>query len=486
MKIEKSFHREIGIMKKLTILFLALVTFSCNNQPNKDTTDKSNETTSQVETSKTENEVEPDTTTTNNSQDFTYQPADNRTIQRPDNFIGFSSFYKQLDKPAQTFTLKANEDKTITCKEGTKITIKSNSFVNESGKTVTGEIKFQVKEYYKTSDILLANLTTTSNNDILETGGMLHIEAFSKGEKCQLKKEATIEIAFPTKEKKDDMQLFNGQWNKETINWTVESTTDLNKVYSSATVDEIPSFPGGEKKMMEFLSKQIKYPQSALEQGIQGVVYIGFIVSRDGTLENIRVLRGVHPTLDEPALSAVKQMPKWKPGKQKGEYVNVQFALPVNFRSRDGEFNTNNVQYAKDFESKTTDENLQEAEISEISQYIFSTSQLGWINCDRFYKDNSPKIDYFVNIGNVKNVDIKIVFNDINSILTGWMNQGKYTFNSVPTGHKVTLVALKYENDQYYLAVTETTITKDRKPSLVFEQVTMARLKTEMEKLNRI
>jgi TonB family protein len=473
-------------MKKLTILILALVTFSCNNQSDKDTPDNSVETTSQVETSQTENEVETDTTITNYSQDFTYQPADNKTIQRPDNFMGFSNFYRQYEKPAQTFILKANEDKTITCKEGTKITVKSNSFITETGKLVKGDIIFQVTEFYKTSDILLANLTTTSNNDILETGGMVYIEAISNGEKCQLKKEATIEIAFPTKDKKDDMQLFNGQWSKEIINWTVESTTDLNKVYSSASVDEIPSFPGGEKKMMEFLSKQIKYPQSALEQGIQGVVYIGFIVSRDGTLENIRVLRGVHPTLDEPALSAVKLMPKWKPGKQKDEFVNVQFALPVSFRSRDGEFKTNNVQYAKDFESKTTDENLQEAKISEISQYIFSTSKLGWINCDRFYKDDSPKIDYFVNIGSAKNVDIKIVFNDINSILTGWMNKGNYTFSSVPIGHSVTLVALKYENNQYYLAIKRTKIGKDGEPPLDFEPVTMERLKTEMERLNRI
>jgi TonB family protein len=473
-------------IKKITILFLVLAAFSCNNQSNKDRINSRIVTTSQVEATNTENELEPDSANANENKDFTYQKPDNKAINRADSFVGFSSFYKQVEKTVQTFILNANEDKTIMCKEGTKITIKSNSFETESGRSVKGDIKFQVKEYYKTSDILLANLTTTSNNNILETGGMLYTEAFYNGEKCQLKEGTTIEIAFPTKDKKDDMKLFSGQWDKETINWIVESATDLSKVYSSAVVDEIPSFPGGEKKMMEFLLKKIKYPQNALGQGIQGVVYVAFVVGSDGTLENVKILKGVHPTLDETALSAVNQMPKWKPGKQKGEFVNVRFTLPIRFRSSDGDFNTNNIQYAKDFESRTTDENLQQAEISEISQYIFCASRLGWINCDRFYKDNNPKIDYLVNIGNTENVDIKIVFNEINSILTGWTNKGKYIFNNVPTGHSITLVAVKYENNQYYLAIKKTNITRNGESSLNFEPMTMSRLKTEMEKLNRM
>ena len=475
-------------MKKLTILFLALVTFSCNNQPDKGASDNNFETTSQVDTQKTENKVEPDTTKIYDSQDFTYQPADNRAGQRTDNFIGFSSFYKQFDKPIQTFTLKANEDKTITCKEGTKITVKSNSFVTESGKTVTGDIKFQVKEYYKTSDMLLANLTTTSNNDILETGGMLHIEAFSNGEKCQLKKEAAIEIAFPTKDKKSDMQLFSGSWSSDKINWALQETKIDEEIETEVftVVETMPEFPGGQQELMEFLSSNVRYPGAAMENGIQGTVYIGFIVNENGGTENIRVLRGVDPSLNQAAISAIEQMPKWTPGKQRGEYVKVNMTIPVRFSLGGEGFNTDNIEYAKEFEKQINDDNLSETKMSEVSQYLFSTSKLGWINCDRFYRDNSPKVDYFVNIGKSKQVDIKIVFNNINSILTGSTRDNRYTFDNVPTGHSVTLVALKYENDQYYLAIKKTKISSDGEPQLDFEPVTMTRLKTEMEKLNRI
>lgn len=475
-------------MKKLTILFLALVTFSCNNQPNKGASDNNIETASQVDTQKTESEIEPDTTKIYDSQDFSYQPTDNRTTQRTDNFIGFSSFYKQFDKPRQTFTLKANEDKTITCKEGTKITIKSNSFVTESGKPVKGDIKFQVKEFYKSSDMLLANLTTTSNNDILETGGMLHIEAFSNGEKCQLKKEATIEIAFPTKDKKSDMQLFSGSWSSDKINWVLQETKIDKEIETEVftVVETMPEFPGGPQKLKEFISSNVRYPRTAKENGIQGTVYIAFIVNENGGTENIRVLRGVDPSLNQAAISAIEQMPKWTPGKQRGEFVKVNMTIPVKFSLVGEGFNTINIEYAKEFEKQVDDDNLSETKMSEVSQYLFSTSKLGWINCDRFYRDNSPKVDYFVNIGKSKQVDIKIVFNNINSILAGSTIDNKYRFDNVPTGHSVTLVALKFENDQYYLAIKKTKISRDGEPPLDFEPVTMARLKIEMEKLNRI
>lgn len=495
-------------MKKLAILFFALVAFSCNNQPNKDTSNNNIETTSQVETTKTDIESKTDTITAKNNQDFTYQPADNnKTTQRDDSFTGFANFYKQFDKPEQIFTVKSDEDKTITCEEGTKITVNANSFVTETGKPVKGDIKIQLKEYYKTSDMLLANLTTTSNDEILETGGMIYIEAFNNGEKCELKKGATIEIAFPTKDKKDDMELFTGNWTSDELNWTAGRTqfviTKEKEIF--ANVETKPEFPGGEQKLKEFFSNKVKYPVYAMENGIQGTVHVGLTVNESGEIEEVQIVRGVNPSIDTAAISAVRQMPKWTPGKHKGKNVKVRIYIPIKFTLGkkssygisnqitvdtiknwiDGE-TAERIEFAEDFEKNMNDENLGNAEMSEVSRYIFSSSNLGWINCDRFYKDNSPRVTYFVNIGNSKQVDIKIVFNNIKSILTGSTRGGMYTFDNVPTGQSVTLIAVKYENNQYYLAVKKTKISKDGEPKLDFEPVTMARLKTEMEKLNKI
>ena len=97
-------------------------------------------------------------------------------------------------------------------------------------------------------------------------------------------------------------------------------------------VEEMPSFPGGEGKLMEYVGKNIKYPQIARETGIQGRVFVNFVVEPDGSVSNVTVLRGIGGGCDEEAMRVVKNMPKWKPGKQRGKAVRVQYMLPVNFR----------------------------------------------------------------------------------------------------------------------------------------------------------
>ena len=97
-------------------------------------------------------------------------------------------------------------------------------------------------------------------------------------------------------------------------------------------VEEMPSFPGGEAKLMEYVGKNVKYPQIARETGIQGRVFVNFVVEPDGSVSNVSVLRGIGGGCDEEAMRVVKNMPKWKPGKQRGKPVRVQYMLPVNFR----------------------------------------------------------------------------------------------------------------------------------------------------------
>ena len=97
-------------------------------------------------------------------------------------------------------------------------------------------------------------------------------------------------------------------------------------------VEEMPAYPGGDQKLMEYVAKNIKYPQIARETGIQGRVFVGFVVEPDGSVSNVKVLRGIGGGCDEEAMRVVKSMPKWKPGKQRGKAVRVSYMLPVNFK----------------------------------------------------------------------------------------------------------------------------------------------------------
>lgn len=97
-------------------------------------------------------------------------------------------------------------------------------------------------------------------------------------------------------------------------------------------VEEQPEFPGGNAAMMKFLSDNIRYPVIAQENGIQGRVICNFVVERDGSITDVQVVRGVDPSLDREAIRVIQQMPRWKPGKQRGSAVRVRFTLPVVFR----------------------------------------------------------------------------------------------------------------------------------------------------------
>ncbi len=97
-------------------------------------------------------------------------------------------------------------------------------------------------------------------------------------------------------------------------------------------LDKAPAFPGGEEARVKFLLENMIYPQLAREKGYEGIVYVTFIVERDGRITEVNVLRGVHPSLDEEAIRVIKMMPNWIPGSHNGEPIRVQYNMPINFR----------------------------------------------------------------------------------------------------------------------------------------------------------
>ncbi|MCB0380721.1 MAG: TonB family protein [Flavobacteriales bacterium] len=99
-------------------------------------------------------------------------------------------------------------------------------------------------------------------------------------------------------------------------------------------VETQAEYPGGTAELFKYLNKEMKYPVIAKENGIQGTVYVQFVVWKDGKIKDAKVLRGVNKLLDEEALRVVKAMPNWNPGKQRGKPVPVYFNLPVKFTLR--------------------------------------------------------------------------------------------------------------------------------------------------------
>ena len=117
---------------------------------------------------------------------------------------------------------------------------------------------------------------------------------------------------------------------KEEIAQPEPPKEEENKVFD--VVEEQPSFPGGQGALMQWLRDNIKYPVIAAENGIEGRVIVQFVVSKTGSISDVRVARGVDPSLDREAVRVVSSMPNWTPGKQNGTSVNVRYTLPVTLK----------------------------------------------------------------------------------------------------------------------------------------------------------
>ena len=122
----------------------------------------------------------------------------------------------------------------------------------------------------------------------------------------------------------------NAQDKKEKTTQTRKDTTTDDKIYE--VCEQMPIFEGGDAALLKYLTDSVKYPELAKKHGVQGRVVIGFIVEKDGSLTDVKVLRHVDIALDAEALRVVKGMPKWIPGCQDEQLVRVKYNVPVSFR----------------------------------------------------------------------------------------------------------------------------------------------------------
>ena len=137
-------------------------------------------------------------------------------------------------------------------------------------------------------------------------------------------------MAFTVPEIKKDEEVKEEQEIKSQDELPEPPKVEETKVFD--VVEEMPQFPGGPSALFEYLSKNIKYPVVAEENGVQGRVIVTFVVERDGSITDVKVVKSVDPSLDKEAQRVVKSMPHWIPGKQNGSAVRVKYTVPVTFK----------------------------------------------------------------------------------------------------------------------------------------------------------
>lgn len=144
-----------------------------------------------------------------------------------------------------------------------------------------------------------------------------------------------LEIVEDNKELTNEVEVENTEADANTeIQAIVEvqQEEENEEIVNFYVIEEKPEFPGGEAAMFQWISKNVKYPEIAKENGVQGKVFVQFVIGKEGKVTDVQVVRGVDPSLDKEAVRVIQSMPAWKPGKQRGKPVKVSFQLPINFK----------------------------------------------------------------------------------------------------------------------------------------------------------
>lgn len=409
-------------------------------------------------------------------------------IYLPEEIIDFETVFRSMEEPLQIQSINNRRDTVITFKQGTVLLIKANSFETESGEDLQNStVELSVGEYYDLGDLLSNNLNTQTENALLETGGTIYIEAKSGGQKCKLKEGANVDIEFPTSNKLDNMQIFEGDWVEDRIVWEADYDAPTGIINFDSDVEA--QFPGGNQDLWMYIQREVYYPREAHDNNEQGRVFVSFNVKVNGAIDSVRIEKGVSKTLDKEAMRVIRKMPRWTPAEINGNKYKSRVRLPIQFILDGGQDprsnrskSTNNESYRKSIEDKITKN--QGSNPNEISNYLLSSSALGWINCDRFYQDDREKIDVTIESLYAEKENVKIVFDKQKSVMQGMVSENSIKFSKLPYHEPITIVAVKVKNNQLYFAVKKTYVDYYGIGPLEYKKCTLDELQVAMAKLD--
>lgn len=374
--------------------------------------------------------------------------------------------FAQLERIPQEFCIHPTRDTVLRCEQGTIVYVKANSF--KISKSCSGEcITIKVKEDFLKSDMILDNLTTTSNGKIIETQGMVYTEANDcSGRNLKLLKEKDLVIMIPAAEINPDAKIFQGNRNThdEVMNWTVNN----NSVLTNFTIEEL------------------NYCHSWLCLNND----CRFFFCKIKLFFN-RVFRKNRKN-NGPDLSQ-EMPPKCEALANLYEKYGVSnlddLTYAINKPLLDS-FNVKNVKELQDTLAKVNKKNIELSYLNrnlnyeDFKYYVYNTSRLGWSNVDVFANIKEDQmVTMKTNLAVASNVDCKLVFKDRRFVIPATNADKNYVFEKMPKGEKVWVVAIKYEEGKPYVFLEETSV-ENTTINIQFEQLTLDELKEKLKVLD--
>ncbi len=342
------------------------------------------------------------------------------------------------------------------------------------------------------ADILLSNLSTVSdNNDLLETGGIVLIQASAQGQPLRVAEGQTIQIDMPAPRRQSGMRLSFGRGDRRKhLRWvalTPDAEPAEEKFYTEP--EKMPAYGKGPAD----INKLIRYPKQAIAKQTQGLVFASFVVDEAGRVVNPKIVRGIGDGCDEELLRVLRQTSgSWKPGLQAGKAVKVKMVLPVRFAFHAGLASALDsaatIETTSDSTQELATEEMPPAEPSfkaePTDRYLFSSGKLGWLNCDRvWHATGNPATDLMATADTDPGTSVYLVFKEAKTLVTGQPEEGGYAFRNVPANKRAVLIGIRYQNDVPFVALHETMTGRHATETLAFRETTLDELERMLAKL---
>ena len=415
------------------------------------------------------------------------------TIKAPE-FIA-QSVLAQIGPKPQTFLVPANEASAIVCAEGSMLKFDPGSFVYaDNGLPAEGDVAISVTEYLTDASFVLAGLSTTSDKNLLESGGMLYVAASAQDRPCNLSTNSFYEVSLPSVNEEDGMQLFYSD--NDGKNWSPANRGAMKDFrtfntyqpeYINPTNNPRPrkftyeaEYPGGLKKMYEYLHEKVKINEEFKDVTLKATCYVNITINDKGKIVKVYTPKQISTYADKDIVAAFKTMQNWDVDIAPG--MTKKLLLPVKMNLvRDPSQMTIKEKTISKPESKRYDAKF------ESDRYIMTVGQFGWINCDKFVNFEQPRTTVYIPTDSLSDVSMTLVFHSIRSVIGGMRYTSGFYFDNIPAAEKITVVAVRMnELGETELAMKETVVDDDPITDLVFNKVTKDEMIKQFEQLSKI
>jgi len=451
--------------------------------------------------------------------------ADTATKSSPDAATLLKLFYQQIEPQPQEFMIQNDRDTTLVAQEGTQLHIPAGAFRNKKGLVPSGTIKIILTEYYGYDKIVAAGLSTGSNGQQLVSGGMVHITAEADGQELSSDLAVNISIKMPTNNYDPRMQLFIGNTpnhmqaasfpvpenqrgdtagtasaaiaTQKRINWIPVATSSSNNQQTVKVMDlrdNAVSVSFRKRNAKETATYIISGQSWTLKDTIKKQ-----LEKRYGShYDEIKVVRRrkFNP------LGIFGHRPGNRPTVGDSVYMTYDEALKSNLISKEDSivlFNhppTYKIAYTSLYvdvvpsylDTLSLEKPIEKSPLLKNKKYSFALRRLGWINCDRFYSDPRPRLNFTINPG--QNCDTgqcisQLVFTRYCSVMEGYYRKNTWLFNGIPENEPVQLICVGVKNGKVVSCIQPLTTSVLEVNNLHFEATTPQEFKNKLKALNR-